>query len=294
MQRDKASIDIAAYAKINLFLDIEGTREDGYHLLSMVNAKISVQDTITCTLISKPIIELTCNDAALPVDGKNMAHQAAARFCERSRMSKGAAIHIEKRIPVGAGLGGGSSDAAAALVALNQLAPDPVSPALLHEIGQGIGADVPFFLEDGVCVCTGIGERVVRVPMVKDFEEPPVYGVLCSPAESVSTPLAYRLWDQAKKSEHSNSQNLIQALTKQQWDQLPSYLFNSFEPVIFEQYPIIFDAYRIFEKASPTAPRLTGSGSNLFSLHTSKTEAEKVAGVLRENALNSQVFYLIL
>jgi len=293
MPREKLSVDLAAYAKINLFLDIEGTREDGYHLLSMVNAKISLHDTISCALTTKPRIELTCNDSTLPTDEKNMAYQAAARFREQSRLNRGVSIHIEKTIPVGAGLAGGSSDAAAVLLALNQLSYDLVPPVVLKEIAQGIGADVPFFLENGVCVCTGIGERVVTIPLERDSDEPPVYGVLCSPAESVSTPLAYRLWDERREATHSNSRDLIQALIQRQWNRIPDFMFNSFEVVIFEHYPVIRDAYRIFCDVSPTVPRLTGSGSNLFGLYASEAEAKAVAERLREKRLTAVVFYLV-
>lgn len=293
MPREKLSVDLAAYAKINLFLDIEGTREDGYHLLSMVNAKISLHDTVSCTLTLKPRIELSCSDPALPIDEKNMAYQAAARFREQSRMGRGVSIHIEKKIPVGAGVAGGSSDAAAVLFALNQLTYDLVPPVALREIAQGIGADVPFFLENGVCVCSGIGERVVSIPLEKSSDELPVYGVLCSPAESVSTPLAYRLWDEHKKPKHSNSRNLIQALIQRRWNEIPDHMFNAFEIVIFERYPVIREAYRIFCEASSTAPRLTGSGSNLFGLYPSEAEAMRVADRLRKQQLTANVFYLV-
>ncbi len=294
MPREKQSIESASYAKINLFLDIERIREDGYHDLSMVNAKISFHDTITCSLTTKPGIVLTCSDPDLPTDENNMAYQAAQRYCDQSRISKGVIIHIEKRIPKGAGLGGGSSDAATVLLSLNKLTYDQVSQAVLKEIAVGIGADVPFFLEPGLCVCSGVGDRVVSIHLAQNVKKPPLYGVLCSPDEEVSSKIAYNQWDELKVQKHSSARRLLNAMTMQDWGRIPNYLFNSFEQVVFKKYPVVKKAYKNFCKASPTPPRLTGSGSNLFSLHTSEAEAEEVSRKLREFDLKTNVFYMII
>ena len=294
MPREKQSIESASYAKINLFLDIERIREDGYHDLSMVNAKISFHDTITCSLNAKPGIVLTCSDPDLPTDENNMAYQAAQRYCDQSRISKGVILHIEKRIPKGAGLGGGSSDAATVLLSLNKLIDNRVSRIVLKEIAVGIGADVPFFLEPGLCVCSGVGERVVSIHLAKGFEDPPLYGVLCSPAEEVSSKIAYSQWDNLTEQKHSSARKLLNALTMQDWGRIPHYLFNAFEQVVFKEYPVVKSAYKQFCKVSPTPPRLTGSGSNLFSLHTTQAEAEEVARKLTELDLRTNVFYMII
>ncbi len=294
MPREKLSVELSSYAKINLFLDIVGIREDGYHLLQMVNAQISLHDTIRCTLILKPQIVVSCNDSSLAVDESNTAYRAAARFREQSRFFKGIMIHLEKRIPMGAGLGGGSSNAASVLRALNQLTYDRIPLSALQEIARGLGADVPFFLESGICLCSGIGEKVIPIPTRTSPEEIPLYGVLCSPDQHVSTQIAYRLWDQLKRPIHSSAHPLINALMENDWEKVPSAMFNAFEPVIFEEYPEIGKAYAMFESLSPTAPRMTGSGSNLFSLHTDKNEAEEVARKLNEKGLRSTEFHLML
>ncbi len=294
MPREKLSIESASYAKINLFLDIERVREDGYHDLSMVNAKISFHDTITCSLTAQPGITLTCSDPDLPTDENNMAYQAVQRYCDQSRISKGVILHIEKRIPKGAGLGGGSSDAATVLLSLNELTYGRVSRVALKEIAIGIGADVPFFLEPGLCVCSGVGERVVSIHLAQSFEQHPLYGVLCSPTEEVSSKIAYNQWDCLETQKHSSARKLLNALTLQDWGRIPHYLFNSFEQVVFKEYPVVKSAYKKFCKVSPTPPRLTGSGSNLFSLHTSEAEAEEVARKLAELDLIANVFYMII
>ncbi len=294
MPREKLSIELRSYAKINLFLDIEGTREDGYHLLCMVNAKISLHDLVSCSLTQKPQINLTCSDLHLPTDERNMAYQAAARFREQTHLSKGMRLHIEKKIPVAAGLAGGSSNAATVLQALNQLTYDQIPNAVLAEIGTGIGSDVPFFLEPGICVCRGIGEKVVPVSFPTLPKEPPLYGVLCSPAQHVSTPTAYRMWDELSHPSHASVQPLLDDLMQKNWSSIPSHLFNAFEPVIFKEYPEIHRCYQLFQDHSPTPPRLTGSGSNLYSLHTSEAEARTVAAALQKLGLAIHVFYLIL
>ncbi|MBN2327662.1 MAG: 4-(cytidine 5'-diphospho)-2-C-methyl-D-erythritol kinase [Candidatus Omnitrophica bacterium] len=293
MPNEKSSVNIHACAKINLFLDIEGRREDGYHLLSMVNARISLHDVATCALVEKPRITLTCSDPSLPTDERNTAYQAAFRFREQARLQQGVSIHIDKKIPVGAGLAGGSSDAAAVLLALNQLADHPLSTDALREIAAGLGADVPFFFEEGICFCSGIGERIAPLQISKSPSDAPVYGVLCSPDESVSTQTAYRLWDEYENPAHSSPQNLIDAITRKKWDEVPACMFNTFESVVFAHYPVVEEAYRKFAAASPTPPRMSGSGSNLFSIHAGESEANAVVDKLRNQGLTASVFHLL-
>ncbi|MGC9328756.1 MAG: 4-(cytidine 5'-diphospho)-2-C-methyl-D-erythritol kinase [Candidatus Hinthialibacter sp.] len=293
MPNEKSSLTIQAYAKINLFLDIEGTRSDGYHLLRMVNARISLHDVVSCALDENPCVTLTCSDPSLPADERNTAYQAASRFRELARFQPGVSIHIEKKIPVGAGLAGGSSDAAAVLLALNQLAGYPLAPDALRSLAAGLGADVPFFFEQGICLGSGIGERISPLPVSKSPSDARVYGVLCSPGESVSTQTAYRLWDEFDDPVHSSPENLIQAITQKKWDEAPGFMFNTFEPVVFAHYPLVHDAYQKLAAASPTPPRMSGSGSNLFSLHVHQSEANGVAEKLQKQGLTASVFHLM-
>ncbi len=288
------TLELPSPAKINLFLDIVGVREDGYHLLTMVNAKVSFHDRIECSLIRTPEIQLTSSGPRIPLDLSNTAHHAARRFRDLLNLPQGVRIHIEKRIPQGGGLGGGSSNAATVLTALNRLTGELVPMETMRETGARIGADVPFFLYDGCCLCEGIGERVTPIPIPLPEGEPPLRAVLCHPEEHVSTPHAYKLWDQLEPRHPASPQPLIQALKEQNWERVPGFLFNAFESVIFANYPGIHQAYGTFQGVSPTPPRLTGSGSNLYSLHTRLEEAFAVACGLEQQGLRATVCDLIL
>ncbi len=285
-------IRLNAYAKVNLFLNITGVRDDGYHDLVMVNAKISLYDDVICSLTNAPEIELVCSESNLPTDETNTAYKAAERFIRQTKAAPGARVHIRKRIPQGAGLGGGSSDAAAALIALNQLAKLPLTTPELSRIAEGIGADVPFFLEKGCCYVAGVGERVMGLVAAKRPENMGV--VVCSPCDGVSTHGAYGLWDKAGKVEAKSPKPLIQALVNGDWDEIPKLMYNAFEPVIFEANPAVADAYTTFKKHSPTKPLLSGSGSNLFSLHPTINDAEPVAHALQKAGLAAHTYELIV
>lgn len=285
-------IRLASFAKVNLFLNIKGVRDDGYHELEMVNAKISLHDDVICTFTNAPEIEMLCSEPTIPVDGSNTAYKAAERFLLKTNYAPGARVHIRKRIPHGAGLGGGSSNSAAALLALNQLAKYPLSLPELSKIAEGIGADVPFFLESGCCYVTGVGERVMGLVAENRYEKLGV--VICSPSAGVATHGAYGLWDKHGTVEDKSPKKLMQALVNGDWEAVPNLLFNAFEPVIFDAYPEVAKAYMDFKKISPTKPLLSGSGSNLFSLHPNIDEAEPVALAMQKAGYDAHPYELIL
>jgi len=288
------TIQLRAYAKINLYLDILGMQKDGYHRLDMVNAKLSLHDVIACSIVPQRTIELTCSNSSIPTDSRNTAYRAASRYLEQTRSKWGVTIHIDKRIPHGAGLGGGSSDAAAVLQAMDALAEEKLPNERLMQIAAGIGSDVPFFLEEGCCYVGGRGEKVVKIFTLTSLRTSPVFAVLCSPSVHVSTKEAYELWDRSDAKTHSAPAALIQSLIGGQWDSLSSHLFNSFEAVLFPAYPAIQQAYDAFAKFSPSTPRLTGSGSNLYSIHLNRREAEDARSRLLTESYPSQVYELLL
>jgi len=287
-------ITLPSYAKINLFLDILGVREDGYHLLTMVNAKISLHDLLTCTVDRSETIRVSGNHSSVPFGRDNTAYQAADLFFKQTHTKWGCTIFIEKRIPIGAGLGGGSSNAATVLNILNTLAEPPINHELLLEIGAAIGADVPFFLHERCCSVRGIGERVLElyIPNTKKHALPMI--VLCSPPVSVSTAKAYALWDQQKKKIHRSPTDLISALSEGRFFEISNHLFNAFEPAVFSAFPEIKQAYDIFTSISPTRPLLSGSGSNLFSVISDPETANEVSDRLRERGYPSSVWELML
>lgn len=281
-----------SFAKVNLFLDIQRLRDDGYHDLCMVNAKISLHDTITCTFNDSNKIALTSNLDDIPLDGKNTAYKAADLFLEKSGLQYGIEIHLEKNIPHGAGLGGGSSNAAVVLETLNELTNQPLSLESLCEIGVSIGADVPFFLYGRACQIYGIGESIKEL----DYEQPTKspFVVLVSPAVHVPTGKAYGLWDASDSPLHMGVEQVVECIQQQSFDRLHSHLFNSFEPVIYDAFPQIGQVYQDFCEVCSTKPLLSGSGSNLFALVNEEYEAERVMAVLSKRGYTAQVCQLIL
>lgn len=281
-----------SYAKVNLFLDILKLRDDGYHDLCMVNSKISLHDTITCTFNDSNEITLTSNLDDIPLDGKNTAYKAAKMFLEQSGLQQGVEIHLEKTIPHGAGLGGGSSNAAVVLEVLNELTDQSLSLETLCGIGVSIGADVPFFLYERACQIYGIGESIKELEYKQPTTSP--YVVLISPAVQVPTGKAYGLWDAAESPLHMDVEPIVKCIVMQRFDELHTLLFNSFEPVIYDAFPQIGQVYQDFCEVCSTKPLLSGSGSNLFALVNEEYEAERLRAVLSKRGYTVRVCQLLL
>lgn len=289
-----SAIESQSFAKINLFLGIVDTRPDGYHNLEMINAKISLCDDVSVDWASSEGVHLTVSDPTVPADARNTASKAAERFLAEAQETRGVDIHLEKRIPHGAGLGGGSGNAATTLLALNQLVDEPLPKETLHRIGVSIGADVPFFLEPGCCYVSGIGERVERLELTYISEQFAIGVVVCSPKVAVETGGAYGLWDRMENKPQASPKPMLDALKEGDWPRVIQTMFNAFEYVIFPAYPEIQNAYDAFREISPTPPRLSGSGSNLFSLHTTLEEAEGVAQSMAQEGYAAGAYRLIV
>lgn len=282
-----------SYAKINLFLDILDKRDDGYHDLCMINARISLHDKVHCMMTPKYKVTVLCSDGRIPTDSRNTAFQAATRLLDQLHSKYGVQIRIDKAIPHGAGLGGGSSNAATVLLLINHMLGDPLSVNELMLIGEGIGADVPFFIADACCYIRGKGEQIVPISLHNSFRETNIYVVLCSPTSTVSTGEAYRLWDQSSKKIHKSPTPMLNTLMEGKWDNLNKHLFNAFESVIFKAEPSLKEAYETFRSISPTRPLLSGSGSNMYSLHLDQSEAEVVVADMEAEGYSCSSFKLL-
>ncbi|MEI7957638.1 MAG: 4-(cytidine 5'-diphospho)-2-C-methyl-D-erythritol kinase [Verrucomicrobiota bacterium] len=182
-------MNLSAPAKINLSLSILGKRPDGFHEIESLMVPITLADTLTLEPSEEPGIAFTCSDASLPCDDSNLVVRAARRFFETTGLPPAVRIHLAKAIPHGAGLGGGSSDAAATLTGLNDLFGSPLAPEVLHSLAAEIGSDVPFFLAHSAAVCRGRGEIVEPVPFPHQL---PL--LLIKPGFGVPTPWAYSRW----------------------------------------------------------------------------------------------------
>ena len=221
-------MQIKAYAKINLTLDITGKRADGYHAIESVMQSVSLCDILDIRENRLNKISVSSNAAYLPNDESNTAFKAAQLFYEHTGISGRAVdIHIDKKIPSRAGMGGGSSDAAAVLWAMNEIYKTNLSMQELLKIGVKIGADVPFCLIGGTCRCSGIGEKLLRVnPM------PECFLLICKPPAGISTPRAYMLVDKHPFAPAAATPKMLTALRTGQLHNVAAALANRFDEVL--------------------------------------------------------------
>ncbi len=271
-----AAVTRRAPAKINLGLDIVGTRKDGYHLLETVFQTVSIYDTVTVSLTAERGIALTCDAPDVPCSEKNIAWKAAKHFLEAAGLKVGAAIHLEKRIPTQAGMGGGSADAAAVLLALQELTGNPLSMEQLAAIAVKLGADVPFFLYGGTAYAEGIGESLEQLP-----ELTMKHLVIAKGTAGVSTVEAYHNVDTLENPAHPPVQALRAALKKSaSVSEIASLCGNLFESAVM--LPEVTQIRTVMKRYGALASVMTGSGAAVFGLFDSAESAERACAALGE------------
>ena len=258
-----------APAKINLFLDVLNKREDGYHNLSMIMQTIDLCDEIDIEKAEK--ISLECNKDGIPLNEKNLVWKAADLFFEYTKINGGCKIYLKKIIPDGAGLGGGSSDAAQVLIALNEIYDTKLSNEQLKGIAVKIGADVPFFIEKGCCLAEGIGD--ILTPIENNTNP---YVLVYKPEVSISTKWVYESLNLNNKKE-KNKDELIELLKA---GNMKFYdgIFNVLEDVSITKYPEIEDVKNKFKNLGATNAMMTGSGSAVFAIFIDKIKAKEALG----------------
>lgn len=276
-----------APAKINLGLDITGTRADGYHLLETVFQAVSIADTVTVALTESPEITLTCDVPAVPCNPKNIAWKAAQRYREAAGLQSGVQIQILKRIPMEAGMGGGSTDGAAVLLALQELTGNALPQEKLLEIAVSLGADVPFFLYGGTAYGAGIGEKLEPLPL---FSTDCL--VIAKGTAGVSTAQAYGAIDALQNPEHPPVQQLRKALeaggTAAEIAPLCGNLFEL--AVELEEVQQIRST--MLEQGAFCSV-MTGSGAAVFGLFPNRESAESACAVLRKQVPFAEVCHTL-
>lgn len=276
-----------APAKINLGLDIVGRRTDGYHLLETVFQAVSIYDTVTVTLTEEPEIVLTCDTSGVPSDARNIAWKAAQQYRKAAAMQTGIAIRIEKHIPMEAGMGGGSTDGAAVLLALQQLTDGALHEKTIHKIAVKLGADVPFFLYGGTVYAAGIGEQLERLPA---FHAP--YILIAKGTAGVSTADAYRAIDTQKATSHSPVQALRQAITKKKpFSEIAPLCGNLFETVV--ELPEITEIRRTMLEHDALCSVMTGSGAAVFGIFGERAAAEQACNILRKQNMFAKICHTL-
>ncbi len=263
------TVTVMAPAKINVTLNMEGRRADGYHLLSSVFQSISLADTVHLSLTEESGILLTVSDTAVPADERNTAYKAAQLFYEYIDCPPCVSMAIEKVIPQQAGLGGGSADAAAVLVGLNALYGGPLSMATLCALGERVGADVPFCIVGGTCFVEGIGEILTPMPSM-----PPCAILVAKPPVGVSTKEAYAAVDSVD-TVPADQDAMRAAFERADLGSIGQLLSNAFEQALdLPEVASVLEAMRRFD---PLGCMMSGSGSAVFALFPSAKEAHACA-----------------
>lgn len=257
---------IKSNAKVNLTLDIVGKRSDGYHLIKSVIQPIPLYDT----MIIRPAnegISLTCNLSFIPIDERNLVYKSADLFFEKTGVQSGLFVEIEKQIPVGAGLGGGSSNAAAILLALNEMFQTGISTQQLCEWGVTLGADVPFFIANQTQLAEGIGEILTNLPSLPSCEM-----FLIMPQFSINTKWAYSQLTTIDTPCMTDS--MVAALQTGNIVDIAASLGNHLEIAVTKQYPQILRYKEILFKNGALGASMSGSGSAVFGIFEKGTNLE--------------------
>ncbi len=284
------TVTVPAYAKINLFLDIDSIRDNGYHNILSIMQSVSLHDNITVSHSDSEEKNITvfCNNSNIPCDKTNLVYKAADIF----PVSGNIVVKIEKRIPVSAGLAGGSADAAATLIALNQICGDKLSLEELCSLGAKLGADVPFCIKRGACIVEGIGEILTTIESMPAF---PI--VIAKKGEGMSTPAAYKaldikfdnFTDYAVNIEYYNA--LFDIENHESAAKYCRGLFNIFETVVECERPAVTELKRIMTDHGASGAMMSGSGTSVFGIFDCEERAIAARDALIKCGADTHICY---
>ena len=272
------SITLKSRAKINLSIDVLGKRQDGYHLVEMIMQTIELYDLIEINEKDNDQITIKSTSDEIPLDCNNLVYKAANLIKKTFNINKGVEIHIKKNIPVAAGMAGGSSNAAAVLVGLNKLWNLNLSNQQLEKIGLKLGADVPFCINGGAVLASGIGEELTPIKgLTKD-----VCILVCKPDLFVSTKEVYECIDSKDIDKRPNNKFLIECLKNEETRQLAENMFNVLEGVTMDKYPVIQQIKDIMTNNRALGAMMSGSGPTVFGLYENREDAVKCKAILEK------------
>lgn len=268
-----------AYAKLNLTLDVLDKRTDGYHDIKSIMQTVSIRDDVQIDIGTHKEWTLSCDVEDVPCDSRNLAWKAAELFFNTTKIDpEGIAIRITKRIPMQAGLAGGSADAAAVLRALNKHYQSPFSILALAELGASIGSDVPFCVVGGTAMCEGRGERLRVLPAIPDC----VF-VVCKPDFSSSTPELYKKIDENPVSNRPDHQAMESAILSGDLLKISQNLRNVFDPIVTKDHLELNYIKSIFNTYGALGQQMTGSGSAVFAIVENFEYAAVICNMLKDN-----------
>lgn len=269
------TVTLKVSAKINLSLDVTGKYDNGYHEIESIFQSVSIYDTLTVTKLDSPEIVISCSDPDVPCDKRNIVYKAAELFFRETKIIGGAQIHIEKEIPSQAGLGGGSSDGAGVLYALNMLYDTGLYGRKLTELGGKVSADTAFFTVGGTAYVRGIGEEIQSIRYI-----PKVDMVIAKGASGISTPEAYSKIDRLVSPIHPETQKLLKAIDKGKFLSKCKLCQNIFE-MVTDLKDVTNLKRQMMENGAMTSV-MSGSGSSVFGIFPDKESAMKCADILKE------------
>ena len=267
-------ISLKAYAKINIGLNVVAKRQDGYHEIETIFQQIDLHDNITISSRVDTKIVLASDSKNIPLDENNICFKTTKLLQEISGVSRGVTIAISKRIPIGAGLGGGSSDAAATLKGLLKQWELTYTENEITKIAKQIGADVPFFIKGGTAYATGIGDKLTQI------KSPPKYFyVLVYPNIKISTKWAYKNinFNLTKTKKIIKLSEILHK--KSDFFELKNFAQNDFEEVVFREYPELYELKEMLYQSGAFFACMSGSGSTIFGMFREYHEAEDAVGI---------------
>jgi 4-diphosphocytidyl-2-C-methyl-D-erythritol kinase len=279
------TIERQSPCKVNLVLNILGRRADGFHELETVIHPVAYYDHLIFERNGgRNEIKLTCSDPSLPTDKSNLVYRAAEAFLQTAGIHDALTIHLEKRIPMAAGLGGGSANAATTMLGLNELFGSPLPSAELNAIAATLGSDVPFFLQNGPALAIGRGEQIKPLASFPALEGAAF--LLIHPSFGIATAWAYQQlarFPEALNGRRGRAERLVAALSRPSADvsQTCKLLYNSLEPPALEKYPLLQVFQDFLRSNGALGTLMSGSGSTTFAVAKNKTAGEELADKLR-------------
>ena len=270
-----------SHCKINLLLNVVGQRADGFHELEMLMLPVPIFDRLDFELLGHGI-ELTCNQPGIPTDSSNLVCQAAESFAAKAGVTGGVRVHLEKSIPAEGGLGGGSSNAAATLLALNKLHDQPLGQATLHELAAELGSDVPFFMQSQAAVAKGRGEIIEPVAPLEALDGKSL--LLVRPGFGVPTPWAYQSlakFPGAKNRPLGQANELAKSLANGSLAEAGDTFYNSLEAPVFDKFPLLNLMKQHALANGAEAALLCGSGSTVFVICSDAATAQSLGQAIK-------------
>ena len=274
-----------AYAKINIGLDVLRRRADGYHEVKMIMQTVDIYDELVLERRKEPGIELRMDNSDLPSGGDNLICRAADLLFREKEITGGVNISLTKRIPIAAGMAGGSADAAAALRGLNELFDMGYSLKELQALGVGLGADIPYCLAGGTMLSEGIGEILTPLPA-----PPAAHLVIAKPAIHVSSAFVYGNLHADRLAWHPDIDGMIAALQKGDLDGITGRLGNVLETVTVKAHPVIEQIKELLRKQGAENALMSGSGPTVFGIFKEKETAARAAEAVERGRLAKQIF----